>query len=114
MPLVLDIASWMLLLGGGIFCLIGAVGLLRLPDVFARVHAAGLIDSLGVALILAGLMLQSALDLTLAKLVLILAFLLLTGPTATHALARAALHGGVEPQLGTSEKRPAEGPTSNT
>ena len=97
MDLALDILSWICLLGGSIMCIIGGIGLLRLPDLFTRMHAAGIIDTLGIALILLGLMLQGGGVLVIIKLVAILLFIFFTGPTATHALAKAALHGGVKP-----------------
>jgi multicomponent Na+:H+ antiporter subunit G len=82
-------------LAGSFFCLTGALGLIRLPDFFSRVHGAGVLDSLGTILVLLGLIVQAGLSLVTAKIVLVMAFLLLTGPTAIHALARAALSGGV-------------------
>lgn len=94
---VLDLLSWFCLLAGGFFCVTGAIGVLRLPDFFSRVHGAGVIDSLGMGLILLGLAFQSGLSLTTVKIMLILAFIMITGPTAVYALARAALHGGVKP-----------------
>lgn len=86
----LSILGWVLLLLGSFFCLVGSIGLIRLPDFYARVHAAGVVDSLGAILILLGLMTQTQDYLVIIKLVLILLFLMLTGPTAVHALARAA------------------------
>ena len=97
MALVADIASWACILVGGAVALIGGLGLLRLPDVFARMHGAGMIDTLGLGLILVGLMFQAGFTLVTVKLVLILWFLLFTGPVASHALAKAALHGKLEP-----------------
>lgn len=93
----LDIASWFCLLGGSFFGISGAIGLHRFPDFYTRLHATGVTDTLCAALILAGLMLQAATWLVLAKLFLTLALLLLTAPTATHALARAAMHGKLRP-----------------
>ena len=84
--------SAILLVCGAAFCLIGALGLFRMPSFITRVHAASLIDSLGAILILTGLMLQAGFSLVTVKLVLILIFLLLTGPTAIHALTSTALH----------------------
>jgi len=102
-----DLISWVLLSAGGFFCVTGGLGLLRLPDYFSRVHGAGVLDGLGLGLVMAGLMLQAGLSLITIKLLLILIFLVLTGPTASHALARAALYGGVKPQL-TPPKNPEE------
>jgi multicomponent Na+:H+ antiporter subunit G len=85
-------------LGLGAFLLIsGSIGLLRFPDFYTRMHAAGVTDTLAAALIIFGLMLIAGWGLTLIKLVLILLFVLLTAPTASHALAKAAQHAGLEP-----------------
>jgi multicomponent Na+:H+ antiporter subunit G len=97
MALLADIASWVLIVGGSALALIGAVGIIRLPDVFARMHAGGMIDTMGAGMILAGLAVQSGFSMVTVKLLLIIAFLLYTTPTSTHALARAALAGGLEP-----------------
>ncbi|MFQ5757818.1 MAG: monovalent cation/H(+) antiporter subunit G [Acidiferrobacterales bacterium] len=94
-----DLASWVVLLGGGFFGIVGAIGLLRFPDLFTRMHAAGITDTLGAGLILIGLMFQADENLVMVKLLLILAFLLFTSPTSTHALAKAALHGNHKPLL---------------
>ena len=105
---VLDIMSWILLGIGTLFLLIGAVGLIRLPDFFSRMHAAGLIDTLGAGLILAGLMIEAGWSLNLAKLVLILLFLLFTSPTSSHALAHAALVHGLKPWRHPKDNRQAQ------
>jgi len=97
MELLLDIFSWALLLAGGFFIVVGSLGLVRMPDFFTRVHAASITDTLGAGLIVVGLLLQSPHWLGSVKLILIMAFLILTGPTATHALAKAALHAGLRP-----------------
>ncbi|MBL4623009.1 MAG: monovalent cation/H(+) antiporter subunit G [Immundisolibacteraceae bacterium] len=109
---VLDSLSWLLLLSGCACLLISAIGLLRMPDLFTRMHAAGIGDTLGAILVLAGLMLQAGLSITLVKLVLILFFLLFTSPTACHALARAALAGGQKPLL--AENLNTENPISES
>lgn len=99
MEQVLDILSWALLLGGSFFLLVGALGVLRLPDVYTRSHAAGITDTMGAILILVGLMLQGGFTLITAKLVMILLFLLFTSPTASHALGNAAWSSGLRPIL---------------
>lgn len=93
--LILDVLSGVLLFLGVFFGLTGAVGLFRFPDFFTRIHAASITDSMSAILILAGLVLQTDFGLTAVKLVFILLFLLITGPTASHALAKAARHGGI-------------------
>ncbi len=99
MAIVLDILSWGLLAIGSVMLIIGGIGVVRLPDVFARMHGAGIIDTMGACTILLGLTFQAGLNIVTVKLVLIVVFIMFTSPTATHALARAALHGGVRPQL---------------
>ena len=102
-----DLLSWALLMPGCFFGISGGIGLLRFPDFYTRMHAAGITDTLCAALIMLGLMLQAGWGLVLIKLFLILALLLLTTPTATHALARAALHSRLQPQLGNPEDPPS-------
>ncbi|BBB26125.1 monovalent cation/H(+) antiporter subunit G [Amphritea japonica] len=91
----LDIVSSILLLAGVFFGLSGAVGLFRFPDFFTRIHAASVTDSIAAILIIGGLLLQTSFDLNTAKLVFILLFLMVTSPTASHALAKSARHGGL-------------------
>jgi multicomponent Na+:H+ antiporter subunit G len=90
---IVTIASAILLLVGSVFTLIGSIGIVRMPDVFTRLHAAGITDTLGAAGVLLGLALKAGFSLLLVKLLLMLVFSLLLNPTACHALARAALHG---------------------
>ena len=97
MNLAIELASWVLLAGGSFFLLIGGIGLWRMPDFFTRLHAASLTDTGGAGLMLAGLILQAGLSLVTLKLMLLLFFIFFTSPTAAHALARTALHEGLEP-----------------
>ena len=90
-----DLLSAGLVLAGGFFLVVGGLGLVRLPDLFTRLHAAGVGDTLGVGLFILGFMFLADFGSVTVKLALVLLFLLLTGPVATHALAKAALHGGV-------------------
>ena len=112
MAIVVNGLSWVLLLSGGLFALIGGLGLLRLPDVYTRMHAAGITDTLGAGLILSGLGLQAGLSQTAIKLALILVFLIYTSPAATHALAKAAYLRGAKPLLGAARRERPEEPTS--
>lgn len=100
---IVDIASWILLAGGSFFLLVGGIGLLRMPNFFTRLHAAGITDTGGAGLMLAGLMLQSGWSLVTLKLLLALFFILFTSPTACHALARTALQAGLKPGHGDAE-----------
>jgi multicomponent Na+:H+ antiporter subunit G len=91
LQIVLDTASWLLLTTGGIFVFIGGLGALRMPNLYTRMHAASITDSIAPILIIGGIILQAGLTLASVKLVAILLFLLITGPTASNALASAAL-----------------------
>ena len=97
---IMGVVSAILLLVGSVFALIGSIGIVRMPDVFTRLHAAGITDTVGAAGVLLGLALKAGFSLLLVKLLLMLAFLLLLNPTACHALARAALHGLRRPWMG--------------
>lgn len=97
--------SWAMIIGGICFCLIGGYGLITLKDMYARLHAASLIDTLGVGLVFVGLMMQSGFTLVTAKLLMILLFIFFTSPTSTHALTRAAINGGTYPTVNDPEGR---------
>ena len=101
-----DLLSAVFVLAGGFFLVVGGIGLIRLPDLFSRLHAAGITDTLGLGLFVVGFMCQAGLSAATAKLALVLLFLLLTGPVATHALAKAALHGGLRPRLAEPASSP--------
>ena len=103
MDTVVDAISLVFLLAGSFFAVVGGVGLIRLPCFFARFHGAGITDTLGAGLILTGLMFQGGLSLDTVKLAMVLFFLLVTSPTSTHALAKAALHHDVRPRLANEE-----------
>ena len=99
MKLAIDLLSWACLLAGGFFCIVGAIGLVRMPDFYTRVHSASVLDTLGAGLVLLGLLLQAGFTLVGAKLVVLGLLLFFASPTATHALVRAAMHRGLKPQL---------------
>ena len=108
MSLTIDIGSWILLACGGAFCIVGGIGLLRMPDFYTRVHAASVTETLGGGLVLLGLMLQAGWTLVMAKLLIIGLLIFFASPAAAHALVRAALDCGLEPMLaqeGASSKR---------
>jgi multicomponent Na+:H+ antiporter subunit G len=95
--LLLDLLSIALLIGGVFLGISGAVGVIRFPDFFTRLHAAGVTDTLSAGMILVALMLQAGFTLVSVKLLFILLFLWYTSPVASHALARAAIHTGARP-----------------
>ncbi|MBA4208474.1 MAG: sodium:proton antiporter [Parvibaculum sp.] len=92
-----NLATAIAFIVGGGFILVGSLGLVRLPDVWSRIHAAGIIDTIGAELILIGMMFQTGLTQTTLKLALIGLFLFITGPTATHAVANASFIAGIRP-----------------
>ena len=99
MAQVIDLLSWAALLGGGFFYVVGAIGLNRMPDIFTRMHAVSVSETLGVGLMIFGMLLQAGFTLVAVKLIIILLVMWTTGAVATHALARAALHDGEKPLL---------------
>ncbi len=103
---LLHIPALVILAAGSFFLLVGSIGLIRFPDFYTRCHATGKSDTLGVMLVILGFILIEGLTLNSAKLLIILAFVGLTNPTATHALARAAFRFGLKPWF----RKPAPGP----
>ncbi len=99
MSAALDALSWLCLVGGGFFCMVGALGMLRMPDFYTRMHAASVIDTLGAGLILLGLVLQAGFSLVAVKLLMVGLLIFFASPTAAHALARAARARGLRPLL---------------
>jgi len=99
--MIIDWISDICLLLGGILTLTGAVGLLRLPDFFTRLHAASVTETLGATLLIIGIMLDTGLTLDTAKLMLVILIMIIANPTITHALCRAASNGGTRPEMET-------------
>ncbi len=98
MEVTIDLISIICLLGGLFFLFVGTFGLLRLPDVYNRLHATTKCDTLGAGLVLLSLALQSNLAVGL-RLALLIIFILVTNPTAAHLIARAAYKSGIRPIL---------------
>lgn len=106
------VLTWLgnaLILSGAFFVLTGALGMLRMPDFFSRLHPAGVTDSLAVPCILLGLMCHAGLTLVSGKLLLLMLFLLLTSPTACHALAKAAFLSGMADEEMAALKKAKQG-----
>ncbi len=85
---------------GGFFSIVGGIGLVRMPDFYTRMHAASITETLGAGFLLIGMMLYAGLTLISVKLAMIGLLSFVASPTATHALARAALLSGLSPLLG--------------
>lgn len=86
---------------GSFFVMVGGVGMLRMPDLYTRLHAASVTETMGTLLIMIGLMILAGWTLASFKLFAILMFLLFTGPVAAYAVANTALIAGVKPRLDT-------------
>ena len=108
MSMVIDVLSWIFLIGGGMCVIIGSIGTTRFPDFWSRLHAASITDSAGMLLLVLGMCLQAGFTLITVKLVIIGIFLFITGPTTTHAVANAAWVSGLRPDKNTSMKNPEE------
>ena len=106
---VRDILSWFLFLVGAGAVVTGALGMVRFPDFFTRLHGAGVTDTAGAELMLFAMMLQAPNWMVFAKLVFIAAFLGLTSPVATHAIAHAAWMVGFKPMQGPDLRYEGDG-----
>ena len=98
------IVAIILMVGGAFFLTVSSLGLLRLPDFYARTHAVGKSETLGAILTLSGLAVYNGWELSTFKILFILLFVLIANPTATHAISRAALRTGLQPW--TRKKKP--------
>ena len=96
---IVEIISWISILGGALLGVAGGIGIHRFPDFYSRLHAVGITDTLCAAMFLVGLFMQTGVSIAGLKLLLIFIFLFFSSPTATHALANAALLGGLKPEL---------------
>lgn len=99
--MIISLLSDICLLLGGFLTLTGAVGLLRLPNFYTRLHAASVTESLAAPLLIIGIILDTGVTLDSAKLILIIVIMVVSNPTITHALCRAAAHGGTFPDVET-------------
>jgi len=108
-----DAVAWALLVGGGLLVIVGSIGLLRMPDMYTRMHAAGVTDTLGAGLMLIGMMVIAGFTLITVKLLMILVFILFTSPCSSYALGNAALSQGLRPVLEGEEAEKREGGTKS-
>ncbi len=107
-----DVLAWIgggLALSGALTSIIGSVGVLRFPDFYTRIHAASITDTAGATLTLLGLGLIAGLDPVALKLFIAWLFLMLTTPSAAHALANAAWSSGHAPRIGDWRIERADG-----
>jgi monovalent cation/proton antiporter MnhG/PhaG subunit len=90
---------------GALFFVLGTTGLLRMPDLFSRLHPSTKCDTLGGCSVLLGMAVYSGLSWELAKLLVVALFLLISSATCGHAIGRAALRQGIRPWKKGEEKR---------
>ena len=114
MMLAIEVASWVFILLGSSFTIVGALGLVRMPEVFTRMHAASVIDTTGVGFLILGMCLQAGFGLVTLKLLFLMVLFVFTGPVVTHALAQACLHEGIEPQLSEDRRTVRQSLLTNT
>ncbi len=103
MALFIELFSYLFILIGSILILVGSIGLLRLPDVFSRIHAVGMIDTAGIGFIILGLLLHSGFSNTSIKLIIMGAILFFTSPISGHAVAISAKQNDLKPILKQSK-----------
>lgn len=97
--MLIEIISWIFIVTGALLGIAGGIGIHRFPDFYSRLHAVGITDTMCAAAFLIGLGMQTGISIASLKLLLIFIFLFFSSPTATHALADAALHSGLQPEL---------------
>jgi multicomponent Na+:H+ antiporter subunit G len=99
MALFVDIIGYLFIVAGVFFMVTGSLGVLRMPEFFTRLHPAGIVDSFGAPLVLIGVVIQNGMTIFSGKIILLILFIFITSPTATHALAKAALFSGLKPLI---------------
>jgi len=111
--MIIDLVSDICLLLGGILTLTGAVGLLRLPSFYTRLHAASVTETLAAMLLIIGIILDTGFTLDSAKLMLLIFIMIVANPTITHALCRAAANGGSTPEMETGDSLQSSSQTAS-
>lgn len=95
---MIEVAATACIVIGLFFLLVGGVGILRFRDLFSRLHVTGVLDTLGVPLVLLGVAIHLGPRLVSAKIILATMFLAVTSPLVGHLLSRAAIEAGVQPE----------------
>jgi multicomponent Na+:H+ antiporter subunit G len=113
MIVAVNIASFALIMVGSFFVIVGALGLMRMPDVYTRMHAAGIIDTVGAGFLILGMCLYAGASLVTFKLVFLLVLFFFGSPIVTHALAQACLHENIQPRLAEDRREITPPPAAN-
>jgi len=104
----MTVLAIILLVCGVFFLTVSSIGVVRLPDFYTRIHAVGKSETLGAMLVLAGLAVYNGFEISSGKLVIMLVFVFVANPTATHAIGRAALRSGLQPWVRKTGKKSAQ------
>ena len=112
--MLVEAASWLFILAGSFFTVVGALGVVRMPDVFTRMHAASVTDTLGAGLLIIGMAIQAGVGLVMLKLFALLLLFFFFSPVVTHALARACAHEGIKPMLAKERGKTRKKPTGKS
>jgi multicomponent Na+:H+ antiporter subunit G len=115
--MVQTILAGIFVVAGLFFLFVSGLGLIRLPDFYSRNHAVGKSETLGAMLMLCGLAIYNGWEITSGKLIIILLFIALANPTATHIVARAAFRSGLQPWVlnrNQTQDNPDKGRVSET
>ena len=99
---------------GMVFLTVGAIGIIRFPDIFSRSHALGLTDTLGALLVLSGIGVYHGLSLNTVKIIIVLVLILILNPVISHATVRAAFRAGLRPKTSRTNKGVSENPNDHT
>ena len=105
LQMIRDLAAGLFFALGGLAVITGAIGLVRFPDFYTRMHAAGITDTAGAGLMILAMMIVAPNWQVVVKLAFIEAFLFFTSPVSTHAIAHAAWLVGQRPMLGPNLER---------
>ncbi|MDA0782675.1 MAG: monovalent cation/H(+) antiporter subunit G [Rickettsiales bacterium] len=100
-----NIIGMFFVISGAFFMFSAAVGVLRMPDFYTRLHPAGVADSLGAPFVLVGIAILNGATLFSGKIIFLILFMLITSPTACHALAKAAVYSGLKPYKSKRRKK---------
>ena len=106
----MEMISYILISFGLFFMGISALGLIRLPDFFTRTHAVSKTETLGISLVLIGLIFESGISIVSLKIFLVVAFVFIANPIASHLLSRSAIKNGTIPWHTTTESSSKDSP----
>ena len=99
MEILINVLAFTSIIIGSIIILIGSFGIIRLPDVYSRIHALGMIDTAGFGFLIFGMIIYAGWSLVSVKLLIMGLILLITGPISSHAVANASKQSNIKPSM---------------